>query len=175
MLVSLSVLWVVTEYLNNHKYPGKESYSCAKLLKKIDTSSILFFLGILLSVSGLQSMGYLNMFAHELTTIFNGNIYSMNICIGILSAIIDNVPLIAGTMGMFPLSVYPTDHSFWTFLCYCGGTGGNMLIIGSAAGVVAMGMEKIDFIWYLKKISIWALIGFIAGAGTFILFEMFVF
>ena len=175
MLVSLSVLWVVTEYLNNHRYPGKESYSCAKLLRKIDTSSILFFLGILLSVSGLQSMGYLNMFAGELTTFFNGNIYNMNICIGILSAIIDNVPLIAGTMGMFPLSVYPTDHSFWLFLSFCGGTGGNMLIIGSAAGIAAMGMEKIDFIWYVKKITIWALIGFFAGAATFILFDMFVF
>jgi Na+/H+ antiporter NhaD/arsenite permease-like protein len=175
MLISLAMLWMVTEYLNNHKYPGKESYSCAKILEKIDTSSILFFLGILLAVSGLQSMGFLKMFADGLTNAFDGNIYNMNISIGILSSIIDNVPLIAGAMGMFPLSVFPPDHSFWIFLSYCGGTGGNMLIIGSAAGVAAMGMEKIDFIWYLKKISIWALIGFFAGAGTFILLDKFVF
>jgi len=175
MLISLAVLWVVTEYLNNHKYPGKESFSCAKILKKIDTSSILFFLGILLSVAGLQSMGYLSMFAKELTHIFDGNIYSMNISFGLLSTIIDNVPLIAGAIGMFPLSVYPTDHSFWLFLSFCGGTGGNMLIIGSAAGIVAMGMEKIDFIWYFKKISIWALIGFIVGAATFILFDKLIY
>jgi len=174
MLFSLAVVWLVTEFLNR-KYPGRESFSCAKILSKIDTPSILFFLGILLSVAGLQSMGYLNMFANELTHTFHGNIYIINITIGILSAIIDNVPLIAGAMGMFPHSVYPVDHSFWLFLTYCGGTGGNLLIIGSAAGIAAMGMEKIDFLWYLKKITIWALIGFFAGAGTFILFDIFVF
>jgi len=174
MLISLAVIWLVTEYLNR-KYPGKESFSCAKVLTKIDTPSILFFLGILLSVAGLQSMGYLGMFATGLTHAFDGNIYNMNICIGMISSIIDNVPLIAGAMGMFPHSVYPTDHSFWLFLTYCGGTGGNMLIIGSAAGIAAMGMEKIEFIWYLKKISIWALIGFFAGAGTFILLDRFLF
>ena len=174
MLISLAVIWLVTEYLNR-KYPGKESFSCAKVLTKIDTPSILFFLGILLSVAGLQSMGYLSMFATGLTHAFEGNIYNMNLCIGIVSSIIDNVPLIAGAMGMFPLSVYPTDHSFWLFLTYCGGTGGNMLIIGSAAGIVAMGMEKIDFVWYLKKISFWGFIGFFAGAGTFMLLDKFVY
>jgi len=175
MLVSLAMLWVVTEYLNNHKYPGKESYSCARVLEKIDSSSILFFLGILLSVAGLESMGFLNMFAQVLTRIFEGNIYSMNLSIGILSFVVDNVPLIAASTGMFPLSVFPTDHSFWIFLSYCGGIGGNILIISSAAGIAAMGMEKIDFGWYLKKISFWALVGFLAGAGTFILLDKFVF
>jgi len=174
MMFSLAVVWMVTEYLSR-KYPGRESFSCASILTKIDTPSILFFLGILLSVSGLQSMGYLSMFSKELTHFFNGNIYDMGLAIGMISSIVDNVPLIAGVMGMFPLSEYPTDHSFWIFLTYCGGTGGNLLIIGSAAGIAAMGMEKIEFIWYLKKISLWALIGFLAGAGTFILFDKFVF
>ena len=174
MLFSLSVIWLVTEYISR-KYPGKESFSCAKVLSKIDTPSILFFLGILLAVGGLHSMGYLDMFATGLTQAFHGNIYSINICIGIISSIIDNVPLIAGTMGMYPLSVFPTDHSFWLFLSYCGGTGGNLLIIGSAAGIVAMGMEKIDFFWYMRKISIWALIGFFAGAGVYVVFDKFVF
>jgi Na+/H+ antiporter NhaD/arsenite permease-like protein len=120
-------------------------------------------------------MGYLGMFATELSDLFNGNIYSLNTCIGIISSIVDNVPLVAGTMGMFPLSVYPTDHDFWLFLSYCVGAGGNILIIGSAAGVAAMGIEKIDFVWYLKKITIWALIGFFAGAGAFILLNRFVY
>jgi Na+/H+ antiporter NhaD/arsenite permease-like protein len=174
MLCSLSVLWLVTSRLH-HKYTTRGYFSCSKVLERIDSGSILFFLGILLAVAGLESMGYLSMFANGFSQIFDGNIYSMNLCIGLFSAIIDNVPLVAGTMGMFPLSVFPTDHSFWTFLSYCGGTGGNMLIISSAAGIAAMGMEKIDFIWYFKKISLWALIGFLAGAGTFIVLDKFVF
>ena len=173
MLFSLSMLWFVTSRLH-HRY-SERSFSCAKILEKIDTSSILFFLGILLAVAGLQSMGYLSMLATGLTQIFDGDFYKMNLCIGMLSAVIDNVPLLAGTIGMYPLSVYPTDHSFWLFLSYCVGSGGNMLIISSAAGVAAMGMEKIEFMWYLKKISLWALIGFLSGAGTFILLNTFVF
>ena len=173
MLCSLAVLWLVTARLH-HKYSGG-SFSVSKILEKIDTSSILFFLGILLAVAGLQSMGYLNLLANEMTRAFSSNIYSMDICIGLISSIIDNVPLVAGAIGMFPLSIYATDHSFWVFLSYCVGMGGNLLIISSAAGVVAMAMEKIEFIWYLKKISLWVLIGFIVGAGVFIFMDLFVF
>ena len=173
MLFSLSVLWFVTARLH-HRY-SERSFSCAKILEKIDTSSILFFLGILLAVAGLQSMGYLSMLATGLTQVFDGNYYTMNLSIGMLSAVIDNVPLLAGVIGMYPLSAFPTDHSFWLFLSYCVGSGGNMLIISSAAGVAAMGMEKIEFMWYLKKISLWAFIGFLSGAGTFVLLNKFVF
>ena len=173
MLFSLAVLWFVTARL--HYWYSEKTFSCAKVLERIDTSSILFFLGILLAVAGLQSMGYLSMLATGLTQTFDNNIYSMNICIGMLSSIIDNVPLVAGIIGMYPLDVFPTDHSFWIFLSCCAGIGGNMLIISSAAGIAAMGMEKIDFMWYLKKITLLAVIGFFTGAGMFVLLDKFVY
>jgi Na+/H+ antiporter NhaD/arsenite permease-like protein len=173
MLCSLAVLWLVTARLH-HRYAGG-SFSVSKILEKIDTSSILFFLGILLAIAGLQSMGYLSLLANILTTFFTGNIYNMNICIGLISSVIDNVPLVAGAIGMFPLSLFPPDHSFWFLLSYCVGVGGNLLIISSAAGVVAMAMEKIEFMWYLKKITVWAFFGFLSGITTFILFDLFVF
>ena len=173
MLSSLSILWLVTARLH-YRY-SERSFSCAKVLERIDTSSILFFLGVLLAVAGLHSMGYLSMLAKGLTHTFDGNIYNMGMCIGMISSVIDNVPLVAGAMGMYPLEVYPTDHSFWMFLSYCVGSGGNILIISSAAGIAAMGMEKIEFVWYIKKISLWALLGFFAGAGTFILLDKFIF
>jgi Na+/H+ antiporter NhaD/arsenite permease-like protein len=173
MLCSLAVLWLVTARIH-YRYSGGQ-FSVSKVLERIDTSSILFFLGVLLAVAGLQSMGFLSLFANGMTDAFANNIYSMNVCIGLLSSVIDNVPLVAGAIGMFPLSVYPTDHSFWLFLSYCVGFGGNMLIISSAAGVAAMGMEKIDFLWYLKRLSLWVLLGFFAGAGTYILLDKLVF
>ncbi|MCL1850165.1 MAG: sodium:proton antiporter NhaD [Bacteroidetes bacterium] len=173
MLCSLAVLWLITARIH-YRYSGG-SFSVSTILEKIDSSSILFFLGVLLGMAGLQSMGYLGMFAKGLTHVFADNIYSMNICIGIISSVIDNVPLVAGAIGMFPLSEYATDHSFWLFLSYCVGFGGNLLIISSAAGVAAMGIEKIEFIWYLKRFTPWALLGFFAGAGTFILLDVFVF
>ncbi|MCL2167787.1 MAG: sodium:proton antiporter NhaD [Lentimicrobiaceae bacterium] len=173
MLCSLAVLWLITSRLH-YRFSGG-SFSCSKILERIDTSSILFFLGILLAVSGLQSMGYLKMLATGLTQVFDGNIYNMNLCIGLISSVVDNVPLVAGAIGMFPLDVYTTDHSFWLFLSYCAGIGGNFLIISSAAGVAAMGMEKIEFVWYLKKFSLWVLLSFFAGAGAFILLDKFFF
>ena len=173
MLCSLAVLWLITARIH-YRYSGG-SFAVSTILEKIDTSSILFFLGVLLSVAGLQSMGYLSMFAVGLTDIFANNIYSMDICIGMSSALIDNVPLVAGAIGMFPLSEYATDHTFWLFLSYCIGFGGNLLIISSAAGVAAIGIEKIEFFWYLKKFTPLALLGFLVGAGTFILLNMFVF
>jgi len=130
--------------------------------------SILFFLGILMAVNALATVGHLELLAVNLDKIpllEPEKYYVINIIIGLVSSIVDNVPLVAGAMGMYH---FPTDHYFWEFLAYCAGTGGSILIIGSAAGVAVMGMEKIDFIWYLKKISWIALIGYFAGALTFI-------
>jgi Na+/H+ antiporter NhaD/arsenite permease-like protein len=141
-------------------------------LRKIDTPSILFFLGILLSVAVLQSSGILQEWAHYLQqTLKNDTL--MVATIGLLSSVVDNVPLVAASIGMYSLEQYPTDHFFWQFLAYCSGTGGSILIIGSAAGVAAMGIEKIDFIWYLKKISWLAFLGFLAGIGVYLLQQLF--
>lgn len=169
MLLGLGVLWVVSELIHPELDEAlKKNYTAAGALSRIDVPSILFFLGILLAVSSLESMLILEGFA----TYLNENIGSEAIIItltGLLSAIIDNVPLVAASMGMYSLESYPTDHFIWEYLAYCAGTGGSILVIGSAAGVAAMGMEKIDFIWYLKKISGLALIGYLAGAGTYML------
>jgi len=163
ILLGLSVLWIVTEIL--HRSKNEESRSrvtVASVLRRIDTPSILFFLGILLAVAALQTAGHLDMLAKTMDDQV-GNLYVVNVIIGLLSAVVDNVPLVAGAMGMYQ-QAFPTDHYFWEMLAYCAGTGGSILIIGSAAGVAVMGMEKIDFIWYLKKISLWALVGYLAGA-----------
>lgn len=175
MLFGLGILWVTTEILHRRKTDTeKHSFSVSSILQKVDTPSILFFLGILIAVAGLQSAGHLRMLANSLDEHI-GNFYIVNMVIGSLSAVVDNVPLVAGAMGMYDLSVYPADHSFWEFLAYCAGTGGSMLIIGSAAGVAVMGMEKIDFIWYLKKISGWALLGYLSGALAFYLLNVYLF
>jgi Na+/H+ antiporter NhaD/arsenite permease-like protein len=146
--------------------------SVSHALRKIDSPSILFFLGILLAVAALQSTGVLTSAAEQMSAaIPNENIIIL--ATGLLSAIVDNVPLVAGVQGMYDLNQYPTDHSFWEFLAYATGTGGSVLIIGSAAGVAAMGMEKISFFWYLKKISPLALIGYFSGAGIYILQQYF--
>lgn len=169
ILIGLGVLWILTEML--HITKGEEHrhhLSVVHALRKIDTPSILFFLGILLSISALESIGILN----QLSVWMSANLKSDNIIvisIGLLSAIVDNVPLVAATQGMYSLTQYPTDHYFWEFLAYCAGTGGSILIIGSAAGVAAMGMERISFAWYLKKISLLALIGYFAGVLVYIL------
>ncbi len=129
---------------------------------------MLFFLGILVAISALQSAGMLKDLAIWLTeTIGNENV--IVVAIGLLSSIVDNVPLVAAAQGMYSLEQYPTDHTFWEFLAYCAGTGGSALIIGSAAGVAAMGMERIDFFWYLKKISLLALLGYFAGVAVYLL------
>jgi len=137
-------------------------------LRKIDTPSILFFFGILLSISSLQYVGVLPKMAQQLHEVM-GDLNGVAISIGMLSAIFDNVPLVAALQNMYTLQAYPTDHYFWELLAYSAGTGGSILIIGSAAGVAVMGMEKIDFFWYLKNISWIALIGFLSGAAVFIL------
>ncbi|WP_369959859.1 sodium:proton antiporter NhaD [Pseudomonas benzenivorans] len=184
ILLGLGVLWVVTEVIHRGKNDeDKHPLSVVGVLRRIDTTSVLFFLGILLAVSSLASAGHLTQVALLLREGF-GDIYAINIAIGLLSAVVDNVPLVAGAMKMYPLispaelavatseagwlSNFQVDGTFWEMLAYCAGTGGSCLIIGSAAGVAAMGMEKINFVWYLKKISWLAFIGYMAGAATYI-------
>jgi Na+/H+ antiporter NhaD/arsenite permease-like protein len=169
MLLALGVLWVISEILNPEMDEAeKKPYTATHALTRIDVSSILFFLGILLAVGCLQSMGVLSNFAAYLDKSIGDNRIII-ILIGILSAIVDNVPLVAASMGMYSLETYHMDHMIWEFLAYCAGTGGSMLIIGSAAGVAVMGMEKIDFIWYLKRISLLAMLGYFAGAIVYLL------
>lgn len=164
ILLGLGVLWVIVEILHSEKdEQDRKHYTVAYALRKIDASSILFFLGILLAISALESTHQLQFLAGWMDeTLKDQNI--IIITIGLLSAIVDNVPLVAATMGMYSLEQYPPDHYMWEFLAYCTGTGGSVLVIGSAAGVAAMGIEKIDFMWYLKKISWLALLGYFAGA-----------
>ena len=184
ILFGLGVMWVVTEIMH---VSNKENYSrlnVSSILQKVDVPSVLFFLGILMAVACLQTAGHLDLLSKSLDKI--GDIYVINLIIGILSSIVDNVPLVAAAMGMYPIADasmiaanpemihFAQDGAFWEFLAYCAGTGGSILIIGSAAGVAVMGMEKIDFIWYLKKISIWALLGYFAGGGVFILISKFI-
>ena len=179
MMLSLGILWLVTEVIHRSKnHEIKSQLSVIGVLKKIDTPTIFFFLGILLAVASLQSAGQLDILAKYLDTTFNGQtaegVYVINFIIGLLSSIVDNVPLVAGAMGMYPIAengLYAADGTFWEFLAYCAGTGGSVLIIGSAAGVAVMGILKIDFIWYLKKISVLAIFGYIAGAATYILMQ----
>ena len=168
MLFSLGIMWLVTEVIHSGKDTAdKDSLSVNYAIRKIDTPSILFFLGILLSVAALQSAGVLQELAQSLTSAI-GNQKVIVIALGMLSAIIDNVPLVAATQGMYSLADFPIDHPFWQFIGYCTGTGGSILIIGSAAGVAAMGLTKIEFFWYLKKISLWALLGYLSGALVYV-------
>jgi Na+/H+ antiporter NhaD/arsenite permease-like protein len=169
ILLGLSLMWILTEILHRNKDEDhKDSLSITNVLQRIDTPSILFFLGILMAVAALQSGGHLLQLASTLDKNFD-SIYVINSLIGFLSAVIDNVPMVAGAMGMYSLEVYPVDNAFWELLAYCAGTGGSILIIGSAAGVAIMGIFKIDFIWYLKKISLLAILGYLAGISTYIL------
>lgn len=184
MMLALGVVWLVSEYIHPEEDFTSERrhlYSAHKALSRIEISSILFFLGILMAVAGLESLVYGVVGGEEVGTLRYAaekldmaipNQDIVVILLGIFSAIIDNVPLVAASMGMYES---PTDSVLWHFIAYSAGTGGSMLIIGSAAGVAAMGMEKIDFIWYLKKITWLAFIGFIVGAGVFLLFERVIF
>ena len=169
ILFGLGIMWILTEIIHSEKDEiDKNNLSVLHALRKIDTPSILFFLGILISIGALQSAGLLTQLAQQLNARI-GNESLIVIMIGILSSVIDNVPLVAAAQGMYSLQTYPTDHFFWLFLTYASGTGGSCLIIGSAAGVAAMGMENIPFFWYLKRISLLALLGFLAGAGVYLL------
>jgi NhaD family Na+/H+ antiporter len=169
ILMGLGLVWVVSEILHSEKdEETRKPLTVAHALSKIDTTSILFFLGILLAISALEASHALKNLALWMDqTIGNQDI--IVITIGLASAVIDNVPLVAATMGMYDLGQFPTDHRIWEFLAYCAGTGGSILIIGSAAGVAVMGMEKIDFIWYFKKFTLITAIGYFAGAAVYIL------
>jgi Na+/H+ antiporter NhaD/arsenite permease-like protein len=169
MLLGLSIVWLVSEIIHSDKDEAdRKPFSVAHALAKIDTSSILFFLGILIAIGALEATHVLHDLALYMDKVI-GNLDVIVIAIGVASAIIDNVPLVAATMGMYDLSSFPADSKLWEFLAYCAGTGGSILIIGSAAGVAVMGMEKIDFVWYLKKISLIAMLGYFAGVGTYLL------
>jgi Na+/H+ antiporter NhaD/arsenite permease-like protein len=171
ILLALGVLWVLTELLHKKKdVHEKKQLSVEQALRTIDVPSVLFFLGILLAVASLESTHLLTRFAQLLNQrIANQSLIVMSI--GVLSAIVDNVPLVAATMGMYDLRNFPPDSYLWEFVAYCAGTGGSMLIIGTAAGVAVMGIEKISFFWYLKRIGWLAALGYFAGAGVYILQE----
>jgi len=180
MMLSLGVVWLVSEYIHPEEDftdERKAAYSAHKALSRIEMSSILFFLGILMAVAALETVavgnvGALRAVADQLRAVIP-NQDVVIIVLGFLSAIIDNVPLVAASMGMYDIAAFPEDSKLWHFIAYSAGTGGSMLIIGSAAGVAAMGMERIDFIWYFKKIAWLAFIGFAAGAAVFLLIENF--
>ncbi len=169
MLLALGVMWVASEILHSGKDDeDKQPFTAAHALSKIDAPSILFFLGILVAIGALEATGLLRGLATWLDQTV-GNQDLIVVLIGIASAVIDNVPLVAAAMGMYPLEQFPPDAKIWEFLAYCAGTGGSLLIIGSAAGVAVMGMEKIDFIWYLRRISLLALLGYLAGVLAYLM------
>ena len=180
ILLVLGLLWTVTEVFYRDLHRGKDSEGTMKrvtnLLRRIDMSTILFFLGILMAVACLETIGVLTQLGQSLNVAFDGNHYAVTGIIGVLSSIVDNVPLVAGCMGMYPVT--PTgdmavDGIFWQLLAYCAGVGGSMLIIGSAAGVVVMGLEKITFGWYMKYISWIAFVGYAAGILSYWLVRTF--
>jgi Na+/H+ antiporter NhaD/arsenite permease-like protein len=169
ILFGLGILWLVGDLVHRHKEDeSKQHLTLVHALSQIDMSSLVFFIGILLSVATLEHTHILTYLAQWLDhTVGRQDIIVM--IIGMASAIVDNVPLVAASMGMYSLTQYPADHFLWEFLAYCAGTGGSILIIGSAAGVAAMGLEKIHFFWYVRKISGLALMGYFAGAGVYLL------
>lgn len=182
ILLSLGVLWVFTEiFYNRKKLEQSKEHRLSRVIKRIDMSTILFFFGILMAVAVLQSTGLLATAAGWLDMKVH-NVYAISSLLGIMSSIVDNVPLVAAAMGMYPIEPatatgyaanFMVDGTFWEFLSYCAGVGGSILIIGSAAGVIAMGIEKIPFGWYLRKFSLIALLGYAAGAGVYIVESLF--
>jgi Na+/H+ antiporter NhaD/arsenite permease-like protein len=174
MLLALGIMWVLTTIIHKDKEADyKEQFTVAKALQKIDSPSILFFLGILLAVAALQSAQVLKAMADGLRNTFH-NDHIIATVLGLLSSVVDNVPLVAASQGMYDLSAYPTDHQFWHLLAFTTGSGGSAIIIGSAAGVAVMGIEQIDFMWYLKKIGWLALIAFVVGIAV-ILVQQYLF
>ncbi|GAB3885888.1 sodium:proton antiporter NhaD [Spirosoma agri] len=168
MLLALGMVWGISEIIHADKdEQDRKRYTAAYALSKVDVPSILFFLGILLAVGTLESTGALTAVAASLNK-WIGDLDLIVLLIGVASAIVDNVPIVAAMMGMYDLSTYPTDAKLWEFLAYTAGTGGSLLVIGSAAGVAVMGMEKLEFGWYLRRISGLALLGYIAGAVVYL-------
>jgi Na+/H+ antiporter NhaD/arsenite permease-like protein len=167
MLISLSLLWILVDLFHS-KHNGRDHLRMPAILPKVDIMSLLFFVGILLSVNVLRIAGILQFFATKLDMVFASK-EVIAVIIGFISSIVDNVPLVAACMGMYDLASYPMDSSFWMLSAYAAGTGGSILIIGSAAGVAFMGLEKVDFFWYLRKASIPALAGYVAGILVYML------
>ncbi len=189
VLLGVSILWIYTEIMYNYKKDMSETIKVrvARIFQRLDISTLMFFLGILLAVDALSRAGVLVSLSGFMTTHLP-NIYAQSISIGIMSSIFDNVPLLAGAMGMYPvvseamlaasanpeyMQNFVVDGTFWHFIAYCVGTGGSILLIGSAAGVILMGLERITFVWYLKRISLLALLGYFCGAGVYLLQLMF--
>ena len=168
ILLSLGVLWLVGEILHRKKTEEEKGHLClTQALKRIDMASVVFFIGILLAVATMSANGMLPALAKWLDATI-GNQSIIVIIIGLVSAVVDNIPLVAASMGMYPIAQFPTDSFIWEFMAYCAGTGGSILIIGSAAGVAAMGLEKIEFFWYARKIAPLALLGYFAGIACYI-------
>ena len=167
ILLGLGLLWLTGDLVHRHKPDeAKAHLTLVSALQRIDMSAVLFFVGILLAVATLEHAGLLGSVAQWLDqTVGRQDI--IVVLIGLVSAVVDNVPLVAASMGMYSLQQFPADSFLWEFLAYCAGTGGSILIIGSAAGVAAMGLEKIDFLWYVRKVSGWALLGYLAGAMVY--------
>ncbi len=169
ILFALGILWLLGELIHRNKTEdNKEHLSLGSALQRIDMSSLVFFIGILLAVATLEHTHILTALAEWLDKVVGSQTVIVTI-FGLVSAIVDNVPLVAASMGMYPITQFPTDSFIWEFLAYAAGTGGSILIIGSAAGVAAMGLERIEFFWYVRKISLLALIGYISGAAVYIL------
>lgn len=166
MLFGVAILWLVTDILH-HKYEHRQHLRVPTVLTRIDTSGVLFFLGILLTINALETAGILTDLAQWLEKTVHNQV-GIAALIGVLSAIVDNVPLVAGTMGMYPLSAFPQDSSLWHMIAYTAGTGGSMLLIGSSAGVALMGLEKINFFSYMKKMTIPVFIGYLCGLGVYL-------
>lgn len=166
MLFGLGVLWILTDAIH-YGDSERQKLRVPQALSRIDTQGVLFFLGILLSVGSLQAAGVLG----ELADYLNNHISSVELIassIGLVSAVIDNVPLVAAAMGMYDMSAYPMDAELWQLVAYCAGTGGSILIVGSASGVAFMGMERANFFWYLKKVSGFAFAGYAAGIAAYL-------
>jgi Na+/H+ antiporter NhaD/arsenite permease-like protein len=174
ILFGLGIIWLAGELLHSKKEEeDKERLTIVRALRQIDMGSIVFFIGILLAVATLEHTHILGNLAGWLTKTVGREDIIVTI-IGIVSSIVDNVPLVAASMGMYSMTQYPPDSFLWEFMAYCAGTGGSILIIGSAAGVAAMGLEKIHFFWYVKRISGLALIGYFAGIAVYIVqYKMF--
>jgi Na+/H+ antiporter NhaD/arsenite permease-like protein len=169
ILFGLGILWLVGDLVHRKKdNEFKHRFTLVHALSRIDMASLTFFVGILLAVATLEHTHILTSVARWLD-VHIGRLDVIVVAIGLVSAVVDNVPLVAAAMGMYDMTIYPTDHFLWEFLAYCAGTGGSILIIGSAAGVAAMGLEKIHFFWYVRNISGLALIGYLAGAATYVL------
>ena len=166
IMMALGIMWLYTDVAHRGQ-PHAEKGQVPNAFKKVDIAGVLFFFGILMSIGALQTAGLLDQLAHALSAITSNEAVLAGI-IGVLSSIVDNVPLVAATMGMYTLDQYATDSSFWNLIAYCAGTGGSILIIGSAAGVAFMGLEKVDSIWYLRKLTVLAFVGYIAGLLTYV-------